>query len=233
MLVVGRMIGCGHQDRLDQLFGRAAGRRAVAARGGQAVAGRQLRRQHMVGAAAGQRNVGHAGAAARFDTVGADDADHRLGAAAAARQHHRRLHHRHAVDHGGAGCGGGDWMVSASAPLATEALPARSNCLAVRVCAPTASVPLVMLQAPLPSAVALPSSVVPSVSYSLTTALAAAVPVTTGVAILVMPSPRGPLSLATASSGAPGAVGASVSMVSTRPALATELLPAGSVWRTV
>ena len=65
-----------------------------------------------------------------------------------------------------------------------------------------------MLQAPEPSAVTVPSTVVPSVSNSVTVLLASAVPVNTGVVLLVMPSVfEAPLSLPDdrASVGAGGA----------------------------
>ncbi len=61
------------------------------------------------------------------------------------------------------------------------ALPAVSVAFAVIVCEPSLSVEAVMLQLPLPSAVVVPSDVVPSVSYTVTIALASAVPVKVGV----------------------------------------------------
>ena len=86
-------------------------------------------------------------------------------------------------------------------------LPARSVCLAVSVCRPSPSAELVIDQLPEPSAVAVPSTVVPSVSYSVTVAPASApLPVTVGVVLLVRLSVLdAPLSDAAARSGALGA----------------------------
>ncbi len=91
-------------------------------------------------------------------------------------------------------------------------LPARSVALTETRCTPSLRVLAVMLQLPLPSAVVLPSTVVPSVSYSFTLALASAVPLTMGVALLVMSSVLElPVSLPLVRSGAPGVAGAVVS----------------------
>ena len=64
-----------------------------------------------------------------------------------------------------------------------------------------------MDQLPEPSALVVPSSVVPSVSYSLTVALAPEVPVSVGVVSEVTPSPKVPLSLPLDSAGTGGADG--------------------------
>ena len=104
------------------------------------------------------------------------------------------------------------WTVSPADALLT--LPAASVALAVRVCAPGNRALLVMDQLPLPLAVAVPSNVEPSVSYSLTVLPASAVPVKVGVVSLVMLSVLDtPLSLAETKSGALGAAGAVLSMV--------------------
>ena len=69
-----------------------------------------------------------------------------------------------------------------------------------------------MLQLPEPSAVAVPNNVVPLVSYNLTVLLASAVPVKTGVLLLVMLSVLDvPVSEATVKSGVLGALGGVVS----------------------
>ncbi len=87
-----------------------------------------------------------------------------------------------------------------------------------------------MLQLPEPSAVAVPNNVVPLVSYNFTVLLASAVPVKTGVLLLVMLSPLDvPLSLALVISGALGAVGAVVSTVTDNAVDAVDVLPAASV----
>ena len=69
-----------------------------------------------------------------------------------------------------------------------------------------------MLQLPEPSDVVVPSTVVPSVSYKVTVLLAVAVPLKTGVVLLVMLSELdAPESVTLVMSGALGAVGAVVS----------------------
>ncbi len=94
-----------------------------------------------------------------------------------------------------------------------ETLPAASVTLAVMVWLPADRVELVIDQLPVPSAVAVPSTVVPSVSYSVTVLLASAVPVKVGVVALVMLSVLDvPVSLAVARSGVLEAPGAVVSM---------------------
>ena len=121
------------------------------------------------------------------------------------------------------------WTVSPADALLT--LPAASVALAVRVCAPGNRALLVMDQLPLPSAVAVPSNVEPSVSYRLTVLPASAVPVKVGVVLLVMSSLLDtPVSLAAARSGAEGAAGARVSKVSVGVAPAPPLFPAVSVY---
>lgn len=87
-----------------------------------------------------------------------------------------------------------------------------------------------MLQLPEPSAVAVPSKVVPFVSYNLTVLFASAVPVKTGVLLLVMLSPlNAPLSVALVMSGELGAMGAVVSTVTDNDVDAVDVLPAASV----
>ena len=91
-------------------------------------------------------------------------------------------------------------------------LEAASVALAVSVCEPWLNVLLVIDQMPLPLAVALPSSVVPSVSYNLTVEFGSAVPVNVPVVMLVMLSVEElPLSLPEVRSGVPGGEGAVVS----------------------
>src|SRR5712672_217432 len=105
-------------------------------------------------------------------------------------------------------------IVTDSPVEAVLVLPAASVALAVIVWLPEASVEAVMLQLPLPSAVPVPSTVVPSVSYSLTVLPTSAVPVKVGVATLVRLSvPDDPESEAVAWSGVEGAVGAVLSIV--------------------
>ncbi len=88
-----------------------------------------------------------------------------------------------------------------------------------------------MLQLPEPSAVVVPSNVVPSVSYSLTVAPASApLPVTVGVVALVRLSVLlVPVSDPLARSAAPEAVGVVVSIVTVKPADPALVLPAASV----
>src|SRR5207237_2867542 len=70
----------------------------------------------------------------------------------------------------------------------------------------------------------------PSLPYSVTALPDSAVPVKVGVVLLVMLSVfEEPVSLAAARSGAVGAVGAAVSMVTERPPEAALVLPAASV----
>ena len=121
--------------------------------------------------------------------------------------------------------------VTTSDAEAALTLPARSVCLTVSVCAPADSALAVIDQLPSPPAVAVPSTVVPSVSYSVTVAPdSAPLPVTVGVVSFVRSSVlEAPLSLAGARSGAEGAKGAAVSMVTTSDADAALVLPARSV----
>lgn len=97
---------------------------------------------------------------------------------------------------------------------AVEVLPAKSVALAVIAWLPLLKADEVILQLPEPSAVAVPKTVVPSVSYNLTVLLASAVPVKTGVVLLVMLSVLdAPVSVALVMSGVPGATGDDVSRV--------------------
>src|SRR5437588_500300 len=106
-------------------------------------------------------------------------------------------------------------------------LPAASVALAVMLCVPSLNVLLVMLQLPLPSAVVVPSTVLPS--SNTTALLASAVPEKVGVVTLLMLSVLElPLSLAAIRSGTETA-GPVVSMVMLSPAEADETLPATSV----
>src|SRR5258708_28524505 len=123
------------------------------------------------------------------------------------------------------GGGGGVAMVALRGGGATPVLPAASVAVAVRLWALLASAAVVKLQAPVPLAVALPSSVAPS--NTLTVALASAVPVSVSVLSLVMPSPIVPLSVE--NEAMLGATGAVVSMVTLRAADAGPVLPAASV----
>lgn len=66
-----------------------------------------------------------------------------------------------AGDEGGVGTAS---TVSASEALAADTFPAGSICLAVSVWLPSDNVLLVMFQMPVPSATAVPSTVLPSVS---------------------------------------------------------------------
>src|SRR5207244_1026282 len=129
-------------------------------------------------------------------------------------------------------------------------LPAASVALALMLCVPSLSVLLVMLQLPLPSAVVVPSTVLPS--SNTTALLASAVPEKVGVVTLVLlsvlvlplsavPVKAGvvtllrlsvlelPLSVAAVRSGVAGAAGAAVSMVTLKAADATDVFPARSV----
>src|SRR5207253_3018160 len=105
-------------------------------------------------------------------------------------------------------------IVTDRPPEAAPVLPAASVAVAVIVWLPEASVEAVMLQSPVPSALPLPTTVVPSVSYSVMVLPASAVPVKVGVATLVRLSVLDePESEAAARSGAKGAPGAVVSRV--------------------
>src|SRR5258707_1160080 len=87
-------------------------------------------------------------------------------------------------------------MWTGSAAEATLALPAMSVWVAVRLWSPSNSGELVIVQLPAASATAVPSTVVPLVSYSVTVAPASApLPLTVGVVSLLMLSvfvPVGP-----------------------------------------
>ena len=96
-------------------------------------------------------------------------------------------------------------------------LPAASVALAVMLCVPSLNALLVMLQLPLPSAVVVPSTVLPS--SNTTVLLASVVPEKVGVVTLVMLSVLElPLSVAAVMSGAEGDAGAEVSIVMLRAA---------------
>jgi len=92
---------------------------------------------------------------------------------------------------------------------------------------------LVILQFPEPSAVTVPSTVVPLVSYKVTVQPGSAVPVIVGVVVFVVLSvvllAREPL----AKSGVLGAFGAMVSTDTSIPADAAPVLPAASMALTV
>jgi hypothetical protein len=110
-------------------------------------------------------------------------------------------------------------IVTASGDDAADTLPAASTAFAVNVWLPSASVPAVIDQVP-PVAVAVPSTVVPFVSYKVTVLPLSAVPVMTGVAFAVMSSVFDePLSLALPRSGVDGAFGAVWSSVYVAPAV--------------
>ncbi|MNQ95937.1 hypothetical protein D3C85_1115210 [compost metagenome] len=98
-------------------------------------------------------------------------------------------------------------MVTASPAEAGLSLPTASVALAVTVCVPGVNELAVMDQFP-PVAMPVPITVVPSVSYRVTVEPGSAVPVNTGVVILVILSELDtPLSLAAANTGADGAFG--------------------------
>src|SRR5207248_7714229 len=99
--------------------------------------------------------------------------------------------------------------------------PARSVALAVMLCEPSARALVVIDQFPLPSAVPVPTVVVPS---RIVTAIpASAVPVKVGVLSLVLLSVLdGPVSLAASRSGVDGAAGGVVSMVTVNAPDAAE-----------
>src|SRR3569832_2852234 len=104
----------------------------------------------------------------------------------------------------------------------------------VLVCVPLVSAVVTMLHTPVvASALAVPSKVVPSVSYSATTAPASAVPVKVGVVTLVMRAVvEAPLS-DEVDSGGVGAAGAAESSVKVKAAELLEVLPATSGWLTI
>ena len=111
-------------------------------------------------------------------------------------------------------------------------LPAVSVALAVMVCMPSVSCTVLVIdQIPVvPSAVSVPSTVMPSVSYKVTVALFSALPVKVGKVVLVMSSlVLVPLSLPASKSGVSGAPGAVVSISTTSPLEALLTLPAVSV----
>ena len=120
-------------------------------------------------------------------------------------------------------------MVTASAAEATLMLSIESVAVAVRSCVPSASALAVMVQFPDPSAVAVPTT--PSMSEESVTVLpASAVPETVGVLSLVLSSSaEAPESLPLNRSGALGASGVDVSMVTARAVEAIPVLPAASV----
>ncbi|WP_247871835.1 hypothetical protein, partial [Azospirillum sp. TSO35-2] len=117
-------------------------------------------------------------------------------------------------------------MVIASPVEAVELLPATSTAVALSVCPPSPKVALVIDHTPLPFAVPVPRTVVPS--YKVTTLLASAVPVTDGATTLVRRSLLfEPLSEPDAKAKPVGAATV-VSMVTASPLDAVEVLPATS-----
>ena len=120
-------------------------------------------------------------------------------------------------------------IVTGSAVDASDTFPATSVALAVMLWLPSPSVLVATVQAPLPSAVAVARTVVPSVSYSVTRLPGSAVPCSVGVASSVIRSvaelPVSGLIVAAIT----GAAGPTVSMVTDRAADAVETLPATSV----
>src|SRR5262249_16945604 len=107
------------------------------------------------------------------------------------------------------GAPGGAVTVTARADEAAPVFPAASVAVAVKLGAALAKLPVVKLQAPLPLATTLPSSVAPS--NTLTVALASAVPVSVRTFVLVIPSPTVPVS--GENEAMVGATGAVVSIV--------------------
>ncbi len=117
-------------------------------------------------------------------------------------------------------------MVRLNALVGVEVLPATSVSVAVSAWPPSMSVGAVIDHAPLLT-VAEPIAMAPS--YSVTVSPLLPVPVSTGAAWLVMPSPSAPLSLPAASAGIDGADGARVSIVRLNALVGVEVLPATSV----
>ena len=118
-------------------------------------------------------------------------------------------------------------MVTDSALDAALTLPATSVALAVMLWVPFARVEAVMVHVPA-VATPVPTAVVPS--NRVTVLPVSAVPVKVGVVTLVMLSVLDtPLSDAATRSGADGAAGATVSMVTDKAADAALTLPATSV----
>jgi hypothetical protein len=136
---------------------------------------------------------------------------------------------------GAEGADGADKSKMMLSPADAElVLPAASVAFTVTVCAPVPSTDAVMLQLPLPSAAAMPSTVVPSVSYSVTALPASVVPVKIGVVSFVILSVlEVPVSEPAVISGAAGADGADISIVMLSSADAVLMLPAASVAFTV
>src|SRR5262245_54554947 len=128
-------------------------------------------------------------------------------------------------------------MVTYSAPVATLMLPSMSVCFTVRLWSPSGSSELVIAQLPEPSAVVVPSTVVPLVSKSVTVApTSAPLPLTVGVLSLVMLSvfvPFGPNESDAATRSGALAAPATVSMVTASAADAALVLPAMSVCFTI
>ena len=119
-------------------------------------------------------------------------------------------------------------MVRPRAAETAETLPATSLCVAVRLCEPAASKLLVIDQVPLVPTTAEPTVVLPSCRVTVSPAIP--VPVEVGVVTLVMSSPCTPLSLGADRTGAPGAPGNTLSMVTPSAVEAADTLPATSVW---
>ena len=112
--------------------------------------------------------------------------------------------------------------VTASDGEWAEVLDAASVAVAVTLCDPSLRVLLAMVQLP-PVAVVVPKSVAPS--YSVTVLPASAVPVKTGVVLLVILSVLlMPVSVPLVMSGVEGALGATVSVTMMANALSRLLL---------
>lgn len=104
-------------------------------------------------------------------------------------------------------------MVMERAAEASETLPARSVCVAVRLWTPSPKALGVKLQLPEPSAMAVPIDAPPS--YTVTVAFASVVPLRVGIVLLVTLSLLEiPESEAVVRSGTEGALGAVVSITS-------------------
>ncbi|OLO06822.1 hypothetical protein BTW08_15425 [Salinicola sp. MH3R3-1] len=116
--------------------------------------------------------------------------------------------------------------------LAGETLPAASVAVAVKMTSPSGRASGVNVQSPLSSASAVPIWV-PSARIA-TVALASAVPVSVGVASLVLsPSPSVPVgSTSSVALAIVGATGSVTSMVTGSRLPTSLVLPAASVWRT-
>ncbi|CAJ2912965.1 Uncharacterised protein [Burkholderia pseudomallei] len=140
-------------------------------------------------------------------------------------------------DNGDSVSAGGGLIVSTVTGSVLDAglvLPARSTALAVRLCVPSASDAVWIVQLPLASAVTCPTDVAPSIS--VTTSPALAVPLIVTRLSLVRPSLGVPAvcrpNVSSTSFRFAGA-GSLVSIVTSAAPLNADVLPAMSIWRAV